>query len=116
MAAHVKTHALPDNSNTKSNERTDHTYPDQWLTPGEIPVSFDVQPLTVGRSTSDRRDLRLHQEHARLSLLRGFDELLCLEGLRDVEHLPHQIETVRKVLRHFHGRVLLADEVGLGKT
>ena len=41
---------------------------------------------------------------------------LCLEGLHGVEHLPHQIETVRKVLRHFRGRVLLADEVGLGKT
>jgi len=42
--------------------------------------------------------------------------LLCLNGLRNVEHLPHQIETVRKVLRYFRGRVLLADEVGLGKT
>ena len=41
---------------------------------------------------------------------------MCLEGLRGVEHLPHQIETVRRVLRHFRGRVLLADEVGLGKT
>ncbi len=60
--------------------------------------------------------LRLHLEHARLGLLRGFDQLLCLEGLTGVEHFPHQIETVRKVLRHFRGRVLLADEVGLGKT
>jgi SNF2 family DNA or RNA helicase len=41
---------------------------------------------------------------------------MCLEGLKGVEHLPHQIETVRRVLRHFRGRVLLADEVGLGKT
>ena len=70
----------------------------------------------AGRSTALPRDLWLHQEHARLSLLRGFDELLCLEGLHGVEHLPHQIETVRKVLRRFRGRVLLADEVGLGKT
>jgi SNF2 family DNA or RNA helicase len=75
-----------------------------------------VEPFPAGRRTIDPRDLWLHQEHARLSLLRGFDELLCLEGLHGVEHLPHQIETVRKVLRHFHGRVLLADEVGLGKT
>jgi SNF2 family DNA or RNA helicase len=89
---------------------------DQWFTPGGIPVSFRAEPLLPGRSTADPRDLWLHQEHARLSLLRGFDELLCLEGLRGVEHLPHQIETVRKVLRHFRGRVLLADEVGLGKT
>ena len=33
-----------------------------------------------------------------------------------VEPLLHQIETVRKVLKQFRGRVLLADEVGLGKT
>ena len=89
---------------------------DGWLTPGGIPVSFHAEPFHPGRRTADPRDLWLHQEHARLSLLRGFDELLCLEGLNGVEHLPHQIETVRKVLRHFRGRVLLADEVGLGKT
>ena len=60
--------------------------------------------------------VQLRLEHARLTLLRGFEELLCLEGLQGVEQLPHQVETVRKVLRHFRGRVLLADEVGLGKT
>jgi SNF2 family DNA or RNA helicase len=89
---------------------------DSWFTPGGIPVSFHAELLPAGRRNADSRDLWLHQEQARLSLLRGFDELLCLEGLHGVEHLPHQIETVRKVLRHFHGRVLLADEVGLGKT
>lgn len=88
----------------------------RWTTPGGIPVVFEP-PLPLGRTvTSDPIPLRLHLEHARLSLLRGFDQLLCLDGLRGVEQLPHQIETVRKVLRHFHGRVLLADEVGLGKT
>ena len=46
----------------------------------------------------------------------GFDELLCLPHLVGVEPLWHQIETVRKVLKQFRGRVLLADEVGLGKT
>ncbi len=89
---------------------------ERWFTPGGIPVTFRAEPFLEGRQTTDPRDLWLHQEHARLGLLRGFDELLCLEGLTGVEHLPHQIETVRKVLRHFRGRVLLADEVGLGKT
>ena len=28
----------------------------------------------------------------------------------------YQVETVRKVLKQYRGRVLLADEVGLGKT
>ena len=85
-------------------------------TAGGIPVTVRVAPDLDGRCTSDVVGLRLRLEHAGLKLLRGFEELLCLEGLRGVERLPHQVETVRKVLRHFRGRVLLADEVGLGKT
>ena len=103
-------------SESSSSATSADRFVDRWVTPGGIPVSFHAEPFRAGRRTTDPRDLWLHQEHARLSLLRGFDELLCLEGLHGVEHLPHQIETVRKVLRHFHGRVLLADEVGLGKT
>ncbi|MHB8971846.1 MAG: DEAD/DEAH box helicase [Pirellulaceae bacterium] len=85
---------------------------------GGIPVTFRLDrqafPCAPGRAT--REQLRLHLTLAHLQLLRGFDQLLCLDGLCGVEHLPHQIETVRKVLRRFRGRVLLADEVGLGKT
>ena len=92
-----------------------------WKTSGGIHVTLRTcgvlnGPFTNGQVTLDVESLRLHLEHARLGLLRGFDQLLCLEGLTGVEHLSHQIETVRKVLRHFRGRVLLADEVGLGKT
>ncbi|MDB5388986.1 MAG: Superfamily or helicase, family [Planctomycetaceae bacterium] len=83
---------------------------------GRIPIHFRPSQPLAGSVTSDPEMLRLHLKHASLKLLRDFDQLLCLEGLHGVEHLPHQIETVRKVLRHFRGRVLLADEVGLGKT
>ena len=79
-------------------------------------MTFQAHSFAAVKPGGGARDLWLHLEHARLSLLRGFDELLCLEGLTGVEHLPHQIETVRRVLRQFRGRVLLADEVGLGKT
>ncbi len=89
---------------------------EEWKTPGGILVQYSARPRFDTRASASLADLRLHIEHTRLSLLRGFDELLCLEGLSGVEHLPHQIETVRKVLRQFRGRVLLADEVGLGKT
>ncbi len=58
----------------------------------------------------------LRGEFVHLGLLQGFDELLCLPGLHQVETYWYQVETVRKVLKSFHGRVLLADEVGLGKT
>ena len=88
----------------------------RWKTPGGIPVTLHASAALSGPTTGEVEGLRLHLEHARLSLLRGFDQLLCLEGLNGVEHFPHQIETVRKALRHFRGRVLLADEVGLGKT
>jgi SNF2 family DNA or RNA helicase len=88
----------------------------RWKTAGGIPVFVRSLPPPQGTAAHDSGGLRLHLELARLGLLRGFDQLLCLEGLTGVEHLPHQIETVRKVLRHFRGRVLLADEVGLGKT
>lgn len=51
----------------------------------------------------------------RISLLQGFEQLLCLESV-NIEHYQYQIETARKVLRRFGGRAILADEVGLGKT
>ena len=59
---------------------------------------------------------RLRGELVRLSLFEGFDELLCLPALQGVEPHWYQVETVRKVLKQYRGRVLLADEVGLGKT
>jgi superfamily II DNA or RNA helicase len=59
---------------------------------------------------------RLRRESAALELLQDYDELLCLSTLQGVDRYWFQVETVKRVLRRFHGRVLLADEVGLGKT
>lgn len=59
---------------------------------------------------------QLREAMAHLELMQGFDELLCLPHLCGVTTYWYQVEAVRKVLRHFRGRVLLADEVGLGKT
>jgi len=52
----------------------------------------------------------------RLGMVAGFDDLLTLQVVRDVEPLEYQRKTVETVLRRFRGRALLADEVGLGKT
>jgi superfamily II DNA or RNA helicase len=82
-------------------------------------VELDLAPLMSARThrpEQDGRWWRLRERFAHLGLAQGFDELLCLPHLVGVEPLWHQIETVRKVLKQFHGRVLLADEVGLGKT
>ncbi len=87
----------------------------------EIPLSIalDLAPLTAALAQTpetDGRAFRLRESLAHLGLVQGFDELLCLPHLVGIEPLWHQIETVRKVLKQFRGRVLLADEVGLGKT
>lgn len=83
--------------------------------PAEIDLSH---PQTIERieELEDLAWFRLRGELTSLSLLQGFDELLCLTYLHHVDTYWYQVETVRKVLRQFRGRVLLADEVGLGKT
>ena len=60
--------------------------------------------------------MALRLRYAELRLQKGFDELLSLGVISNVEHFGYQLDTVRRVLRDFRGRVLLADEVGLGKT
>jgi len=51
-----------------------------------------------------------------LKLAQNFEDLICLGSLSGVDSYVYQHETVRRVLRQFKGRALLADEVGLGKT
>ena len=87
----------------------------------EIPcrIDIDLAPMlavVAEAAEPDGRWWTLRERFAHLGLAQGFDELLCLPHLTGVEPLWHQIETVRKVLKQFRGRVLLADEVGLGKT
>jgi superfamily II DNA or RNA helicase len=86
-----------------------------------IPVVFDsdLRPLlaaAAGEAESDGDWFGLRERLAHLGLIEGFDELICLNHLKGVETFWYQTETVRKVLKQFRGRVLLADEVGLGKT
>src|SRR5208337_2324973 len=71
-------------------------------------VRFEIAnpaAIQVGGAATEPDWFRLRAELTRLSLFEGFDELLW-----------YQVETVRKVLKQYRGRVLLADEVGLGKT
>jgi superfamily II DNA or RNA helicase len=60
--------------------------------------------------------LRLARQGIELLAEEGFDRLLALDDIRGINHYAHQLETVLRVLKRFRGRVLLADEVGLGKT
>src|SRR5271169_2315856 len=82
-------------------------------------VESNLGPMLAAAATGAENEggwFALRERLARLGLAEGFDELLCLPHLRGIETFWHQTETVRKVLKQFRGRVLLADEVGLGKT
>lgn len=79
-------------------------------------VNSDAIEIVGAGTDPDPTAFQLRRELVRLSLFEGFDELLCLAALHGVEAHWYQIETVRKVLKQYRGRVLLADEVGLGKT
>ena len=99
------------------------TSPPRGLPRIEIDISFaaefDLEPLAAAANQPPEHDGAWHslrERFAHLGLAQGFDELLCLPHLRGIETFWYQVETVRKVLKQFRGRVLLADEVGLGKT
>jgi SNF2 family DNA or RNA helicase len=58
----------------------------------------------------------LARRAALLSSHAGFDQLICLPLVRDMDLLDHQVRTAKTVLGRFRGKALLCDEVGLGKT
>lgn len=86
-----------------------------------IPVSFSLPGVEALKelqsvSFSPLKAIKLLLDYTHLTIQGGFDELLCLNAIHNVERYWYQIETVKKALKYFRGRVLLCDEVGLGKT
>ena len=80
------------------------------------PLHEDNSSCFLNGSISNLREVRMFIDYTYLTIQSGYDELLCLNAVDDVEKYWYQIETVKKVLKRFRGRVLLCDEVGLGKT
>jgi SNF2 family DNA or RNA helicase len=70
----------------------------------------------VGSRPAGLPEFRLAARAARLSAHAGFDRLICLPLVREMEALDYQIRTACTVLQRFRGRAMLCDEVGLGKT
>lgn len=59
---------------------------------------------------------RLNLRARRLLLMQGFQDLISVSTLQNIESYAYQTETALRVLRRYQGRALLCDEVGLGKT
>jgi SNF2 family DNA or RNA helicase len=88
-------------------------------TPQGVRVAFDPRDLLAIRNAAHRAtraEFDMALQAARLSNHAGFDRLICLPLVRDMEVLDHQVRTAKTVLQRFRGHALLCDEVGLGKT
>jgi len=64
----------------------------------------------------DPMEFQVGLRAARLSMQPGFEELISLPMVREMDVLEHQTRTAVTVLRRMRGRAMLCDEVGLGKT
>jgi SNF2 family DNA or RNA helicase len=84
--------------------------------PPRVNVQFLPVPTPGFENPGSVADYFLRRRWIELRLAQRFEDLLCLPSLQGVDTYLYQQETVRRVLRHFKGRALLADEVGLGKT
>lgn len=80
------------------------------------PLNEEISSYFLNGSISNLREVQMFIDYTSLTIQSGYDELLCLNAITDVDKYWYQIETVKKVLKRFRGRVLLCDEVGLGKT
>jgi len=80
------------------------------------PLNEEISSYFLNGSISNLREVQMFIDYTYLTIQSGYDELLCLNAINDVDKYWYQIETVKKVLKRFRGRVLLCDEVGLGKT
>lgn len=80
------------------------------------PLNEEISSYFLNGSMSNLREVQMFIDYTSLTIQSGYDELLCLNAINDVDKYWYQIETVKKVLKRFRGRVLLCDEVGLGKT
>ena len=82
-------------------------------------LDFDPTDLHLLRrpaSCADPMEFELGMRAAQLAAHPGFDRLIALPMVREMELLEHQTRTATTVLRRLRGRALLCDEVGLGKT
>jgi SNF2 family DNA or RNA helicase len=77
-------------------------------------TDFDLLHRPAPQMTPLDFDLGLRA--ARLASHPGFDRLIALPMVREMELLEHQTRTAMTVLRRLRGRAMLCDEVGLGKT
>ncbi len=75
-----------------------------------------VMDSLAGFTNNGEKWFQLYQTAEQFRVHPSENELLCLPYVRELETFDYQVKTVKSVLNRFKGRVMLSDEVGLGKT
>lgn len=96
-------------------------HPRKEATLQDIPVTVQLDrdsfSSVLGKdSTDSSKALQVTLAAHLINFRNSFENLICLPFLQDIQSFWYQEETVKKVLKTFRGRAMLADEVGLGKT
>jgi len=92
---------------------------EQLQTEGGLTIHIDSADWTFllapRHQARNLREFSLALTATGLATQGGFDQLISLPLVRDMEILEHQTRTAKMVLGQFRGRAMLCDEVGLGK-
>jgi len=86
---------------------------------GSDAAAIDLEDESLIREppkSHDPAEFQVGLRAARLATQPGFEELISLPMVREMDVLEHQTRTAVTVLRRMRGRAMLCDEVGLGKT
>ncbi|MDY0405594.1 SNF2-related protein [Virgibacillus sp. 179-BFC.A HS] len=88
-----------------------------------IQVNYDetfietlMDKIEKDEPTSSWKLFQMAYEAEKTTITTEFDGLISLKYLQHMRFLDHQISTANQVIEKMHGRAILADEVGLGKT
>lgn len=100
-----------------TNSNSDWVPPVEWMeTAEEISDRIFTQHTCLTNPSLMWDFLCLSVTACQAQLAQDGDQLLCLEYIHNFQPLRHQISCAQDVIHHLHGRAVLADEVGLGKT
>ena len=82
----------------------------------EAPRTEEILRAMRGFRAADEKWFRAYENVRPMTVAARNEEIMCLQQLPRVDKYQYQIQTVKKIFSAYRGRVLLCDEVGLGKT
>ncbi|MEN8905268.1 MAG: SNF2-related protein, partial [Clostridiales bacterium] len=84
--------------------------------PDNVERLYDILSRIKNGISDDKKFFDIYNNAKVFSNSSELDNLICFPHLREISIFEYQVKTVKELLKRFKGRVILSDEVGLGKT